>query len=591
VILEQLEVIHSGASGSLKKIKGFLEKLKTGEIDGIICVDMLGEGFDFPHLKIAAIHAPHKSLAVTLQFIGRFARTSGTKIGRAKFLAIPSEIEIEGEKLYEEDAAWQDIVINLSETRIEEEVRFNDDLNSFEQTTESLFDYRDISLHALRPYFHVKIYRVDADTNIDLAKPIYPFSALQVVRSEFSKNLNSIIFMTREVQLPRWTHIEALARIEHDLFIVHYNTETRLLFISASRKSITLYENIATLFTGGNHSSLPMSKISSVLATLKNFEFFNLGMRRNALHPNDETYRIMAGPSAQNAVDSTDGVMYRRGHVFCSAEDRDDQRVNLGYSSAGKVWSNQSNRIPGLVDWIVILADRIATYSNFSTGSGIDYLSVGEEIEEIPDHVIAAHWHIDTYQKARNLIGLSENSIQLMDIDLSVEHQNTAQGAVLLKLSIDSAEIKLRYSLYKGRSLFECVSEHPQDLFVTVRNDNVPLLEYMRDYPPTLFLSNFSSISGCDLSKSHEILSPFLPEQIKSVDWDAAGVDISREFTMPNQNKHGRKSKLSIHDYLMKQLANEGDQIVFYDHRSGEMADFITLNLTDDTESLTVRPA
>ncbi len=36
---------------------------------------MLGEGFDFPELKIAALHDPHRSVGVALQFIGRFARS------------------------------------------------------------------------------------------------------------------------------------------------------------------------------------------------------------------------------------------------------------------------------------------------------------------------------------------------------------------------------------------------------------------------------------------------------------------------------------------------------------------------------------
>src|SRR5262245_13769444 len=49
----------------------------------IVCVDMLGEGFDLPSLKIAAIHDPHKSLAVTLQFVGRFARVGGAELGEA----------------------------------------------------------------------------------------------------------------------------------------------------------------------------------------------------------------------------------------------------------------------------------------------------------------------------------------------------------------------------------------------------------------------------------------------------------------------------------------------------------------------------
>ena len=37
---------------------------------------MLGEGFDLPEMKIAAIHDAKQSLPVTLQFIGRFTRTA-----------------------------------------------------------------------------------------------------------------------------------------------------------------------------------------------------------------------------------------------------------------------------------------------------------------------------------------------------------------------------------------------------------------------------------------------------------------------------------------------------------------------------------
>ena len=51
-----------------------LDTLHDRQSRVVVCVDMLGEGFDLPQLKVAAIHDLHKSLAVTLQFIGRFAR-------------------------------------------------------------------------------------------------------------------------------------------------------------------------------------------------------------------------------------------------------------------------------------------------------------------------------------------------------------------------------------------------------------------------------------------------------------------------------------------------------------------------------------
>lgn len=108
----KLEIIHSGIS--FKKAQEALGKLQAKTLDGIICVDMLGEGFNFPNLKIAAIHTPHKSLEITLQFIGRFARTNARNIGEAKFIAIPSEIEIEGKKMFKDDAVWQEVISNMS---------------------------------------------------------------------------------------------------------------------------------------------------------------------------------------------------------------------------------------------------------------------------------------------------------------------------------------------------------------------------------------------------------------------------------------------------------------------------------------------
>ena len=69
-------LVYSGARTTRANREALKNLLDRGE-DGariIVCVDMLGEGFDLPNLKIAALHDTHKSLAVTLQFIGRFTR-------------------------------------------------------------------------------------------------------------------------------------------------------------------------------------------------------------------------------------------------------------------------------------------------------------------------------------------------------------------------------------------------------------------------------------------------------------------------------------------------------------------------------------
>jgi superfamily II DNA or RNA helicase len=152
-----LRLASLNSNHSLRHARGVLKKLRSGELDGIITINMFGEGFDFPQLKIAAVHAPHKSLAATLQFIGRFTRTSGENLGTATFLAIPDDIEIERQRLFEVGAGWQDIVENLSADQIEKEVKTREVLESFEPVDQQPPDLSDLSLYALEPYHHVKI--------------------------------------------------------------------------------------------------------------------------------------------------------------------------------------------------------------------------------------------------------------------------------------------------------------------------------------------------------------------------------------------------------------------------------------------------
>jgi DNA repair protein RadD len=64
--------IHSGMSDEEKE--GVLDKLSLNQIDCIVQVQMLGEGFDHPRLSVAAIFRPFRSLAPYIQFIGRVMR-------------------------------------------------------------------------------------------------------------------------------------------------------------------------------------------------------------------------------------------------------------------------------------------------------------------------------------------------------------------------------------------------------------------------------------------------------------------------------------------------------------------------------------
>jgi len=66
------EEIHS--EQPKRQQQNVLARLKSGKLDAILQVQMLGEGFDHPPLSIAAVFRPFRSLAPYVQFVGRIMR-------------------------------------------------------------------------------------------------------------------------------------------------------------------------------------------------------------------------------------------------------------------------------------------------------------------------------------------------------------------------------------------------------------------------------------------------------------------------------------------------------------------------------------
>lgn len=184
----------------LRHVRRTIERLRKGELQALVCVDMFGEGFDLPQLKVAALHAPYRSLAVTLQFIGRFARTTGEHLGTARFFAVATDMRIERAVLYGDGAAWDLLIPNLSAARVRREREVKEVLSTFGEIEDTATGHQgdqpsrpstfatagrrevsDVSLHSLRPYHHIKVLR--APREIEISRPIGFPAHLEVMSS------------------------------------------------------------------------------------------------------------------------------------------------------------------------------------------------------------------------------------------------------------------------------------------------------------------------------------------------------------------------------------------------------------------------
>ncbi len=145
--------LHTGIK-SVRQRAETRRRIISKESRIVVCVDMLGEGFDLPELKIAAFHDIRKTLAVTLQLAGRFTR-SRPDLGDATFIANTADVRVHDElrKLYSRDPDWNLLLPELSERMIGEQVSLQEFLRGFTPLTQ------EIPLKAVRPAMSMVAYR------------------------------------------------------------------------------------------------------------------------------------------------------------------------------------------------------------------------------------------------------------------------------------------------------------------------------------------------------------------------------------------------------------------------------------------------
>jgi superfamily II DNA or RNA helicase len=561
---------------SLRYVRSVILALQDDELDGIVCVNMLGEGFNFPSLKIAAIHSPHRSLSVTLQFIGRFARTVGDNLGPATFLAVPSEIEIEAERLYDMRAVWQDMVQNLGAARVHEEARSREVLESFTPIDAVAPDLADLSLYVLEPYFHVKIFQLGSafDLRASIAFP----EDMQVVFRAVSEENNAAVYITRAVSLPRWTTDDRLATVASALFIFHQDRASNLLFICASERSEGIYQLLAETFRDASPTVLPLVRINRALNGVEAPEFFNVGMRNRIASNTTESYRIITGSNADKVIGRSDTRLYHRGHAFGRGSDGGES-VTIGLSSASKIWSNKAGKLPELIAWCAKLAGRIHSDRTPVTGSGLDLLDMGEEIGALPPGIIAVGWPNSVYRQPAMLrygTGHEQRTVQLLDLDLVVDETMSRPDSVAIILRDDRGfEFRFTFSFETDR-YFEAVWPIKTNVMILREHEEVPLIDFLNGEMPVFYTADLSLVDGRSLLRARiGDLPPFDPAQIEVFDWARRNVDIGREFG------EAAAGGISVHACLEAELANSVNAIVYYDHGSGEIADFIAVEITD----------
>ena len=570
-----LRLIHSDHSYSY--ITRSIKKLSEKELDGIICVNMLAEGFDFPSLKIGAIHEHHKSLAVTLQFIGRFARTNAANLGPAKFIAAENDI-VFGRKhlIYQDGAIWSDLIINLSEEAIQEIEDNQEFVKQFiDKVEDQNIDKIDLSLSVLKPYAHIKIFRIqniEIDSELDIGNQ-------KIIFNQLDTENNVSVFITVEENKPKWIIGDELKDQKYFLYILYYSKANNLLFIHFSGKKTTvLYEEILECFGVDEYDLIPKSDIHKALYGLRDMTFFNIGLQSRAVQ-SGESYRIISGSAAHNRLTDSTGRMYSNGHIQGSGINAEGISTTIGYSSGSKVWSSQYINVKDFVAFSDLIGGKINSKVIVKTNTSIDNIPIPKEINKIPEgeKPTFGMFHDSTYKDSpitKFIIdGTEVYNNRLTDVDILVDYTYKSDEAIRFSLKGDKFEAPLEFSIKDG---YKYLIDNELSFLIHYGDDTyVELLKYLTNYPITFQLTDLSTIINGNELLIRSQKAVFNPERLESIDWDSFKTDISQEY------KNQEDGKRHVHDVLCEIITNTKPTVLIYDHGSHEIADFVVFHEYD----------
>jgi hypothetical protein len=335
--------LHTGIK-SAKVRESARQAVLSGESKIVVCVDMLGEGFDLPELKIAAFHDIRKTLAVTLQLAGRFTRAR-PDLGHATFIANVADVNVRAElrKLYNRDPDWNVLLPELSDSLIGQQVALQTFLAGFTEFPE------EIPLKSIRPACSTVVYK----TTCERWKPesfragIPGVANCEQVHPALNTEKTVMVVVTAKRLALSWSDVETIYDWEWELYVLYWSETQKVLFINSSANAGE-YKSLACAVAGDDVALIKGQDVFRAFAGIKRMKLQNVGLSEQL--GRNVRYTGRMGADVEAALTE---VIKRKGRksVLAGGGFENGHRATIGASRRGRVWSHQREHVAHFIEW------------------------------------------------------------------------------------------------------------------------------------------------------------------------------------------------------------------------------------------------
>ncbi|KAB8042431.1 DEAD/DEAH box helicase [Janthinobacterium aquaticum] len=551
-------LIHS----KVKNKDEILKDIKLKKYKIIVCVDMLGEGFDLPELKIAAIHDQHQTPAVTLQFIGRLTRVNDN-LGTAKFVANIANQKMGSQMaaLYEESADWSAIIREVSEEKIDREILR-------EEFAEQFDDQGGKSILALNPSPNISARAYKLRRDDWLPGNIQYFSGFNedVEFYSVSDKKNLVILVTRaDVSVP-WANTSEISNVVWVLYLAYYHEKKATLFIHCSGDDGQA-KNFRSLISK-NAQLIAGEKTFRTLDGLKLLKLQNVGLSRNQ---KNIRFTMHVGRDINSIIGDLENNTAIKSNIFAAGY-LDGEKSNAGCSHKGKIWEMDSGPIDDWVNW----CDRVAIKLNDDTIDVQNIINNVMRSEQIvntwPTGLFYADWpeSLLIENESKIVIKSGELSYNLLDLELGCPTLASPTELKIPLLFEKNSDEKIILSIITLRLVKDDFSYSCGDLKISVQGE-INLSDYLYENPIKLLKQDGSMVFGNYRYYSPATLNILLPQRLLTV-WDWKATKIQAESMR-------RDRDLDTVQGFTFQKISEKYTIIFNDDGAGEIADLVAINV------------
>lgn len=561
--------IHTGIKSDKERRK-IQSDIVNGRSRIVVCVDMLGEGFDLPELKIAAFHDVKKSLAITLQVAGRFTR-SREDLGDPTFIANIADVNVRDElkKLYEHEADWNVLLEQIGDGAIGEQI-------SLQQFSAGFIGLpNDIPLQNLHPASSTIIYKTKCSSwdPENFEKGIKGLGSIDRIFSGINKDENVLLVVTGKKVSVDWLKLPDVYNWAWELYIVYWNKETKALYINSSSNA-GYFRSLAVALAGEDVTLVKGDEVFRSLSGVKRLKLYNVGLKKQL--GKLISFTMQAGSDVDSGLDELLRRSSIKSNVFGAGYEK-GSRTSIGCSGKGRIWSRRVINIDALVDWFNFIGTKVFDNSidpDEVLRGTLRPKIIGVRPEKVP---IRIDWPEMFYleQEANFSFVIQGETVPFHSVELELKSLDKTGD---FEFSVISPNKTIEFSLAlqeNGDDKSYQVSKITQDEIEINYHGTHLLVDFFNENPPIFWFSDGSSLEGNTYIELNSTPPAIADHKVEVWDWQGVNIKLESQGVNKKQN--------SIQYKVMQKLLTEDYDVIFNDDGAGESADIVAIRVVDGT--------